>query len=151
MLNFVHGDHSNGEGSTKSNSADVLDVMAGQDLTYYFPPPLVLGCAGLVTDNQLSLTRQNFTDVAPLAHHISGALQTSIEGLEPADWYSQTFFPKMKPMRKGPLVIARHEVAVQAADPNIMKYVSSVLCFPMYDITDKAIGSGESTTPLYTI
>lgn len=151
VSNFIHGDHSNGEGSIKSNSADVLDVMAGQDLTYYFPPPLVLGCAGLVTDNQLSLTRQNFTDVAPLAHHISGALQTSIEGLEPADWYSQTFFPKMKPMRKGPLVIARHEVAVQAADPNIMKYVSSVLCFPMYDITDKAIGSGESTTPLYTI
>ena len=130
VSNFIHGDHSNGESSIKSNSQDVLEVLAGQDLTYYFPPPLVLGCAGLVTDDQLSLTRQNFTDVAPLAHHVSGALQTSITGLEPADWYGQTFFPKMKTMRKGPLVIKRKEVAVQAADENILKCVSLCFVFP---------------------
>ena len=61
----------------KSNSPDILAVIAGQDLTYYFPPPLVLGCSGLVTDDILSLTRQNWTDVAPLMHHVGGKLQTT--------------------------------------------------------------------------
>jgi chitin synthase len=55
VTNFIHGDHSNGEFGVKSNSPDILEVIAGQDLTYYFPPPLVLGCSG---DDNLFLSRR---------------------------------------------------------------------------------------------
>jgi chitin synthase len=125
VSDFVFGDHSNGYFGIKSNSPDVLEAMAGQDLTYWFPPPLVAGCAGLVTDSTLSLTRQNITDIAPLAHHVSGQLQTQAPAMKSNDWYRTVFFPKMQPMRKGPLVIERKSVAAQAADTNINKYVVS--------------------------
>ena len=127
VSDFVFGDHSNGHFGIKSNSPDVLEAMAGQDLTYWFPPPLVAGCAGLVTDGTLSLTRQNITDIAPLAHHVSGQLQTQAPDMESNDWYRTVFFPKMQTMRKGPLVIERKSVAAQAADSSINKYVASLL------------------------
>jgi chitin synthase len=104
VTNFIHGDHSNGEFGVKSNSPDILGVIAGQDLTYYFPPPLVLGCRGLVTDDNLLLSRQNFTDIAPLMHHTSGKLQTTSPEMSNPDWYINTFWPKMQTMKKGPLV-----------------------------------------------
>lgn len=40
---------------------------------------------------------------------------------------------------------------MQAADPNTIKYVSSVLSFPVYGIIDKVIGSGASTAFLYDL
>jgi chitin synthase len=121
VSDFVHGDHSNGYFGIKSNSPDVLEAMAGQDLTYWFPPPLFAGCAGLVTDGTTSLTRQNWTDIAPLAHHVSGRLQTEVPDMESNDWYGNVFFPKMQTMKKGPLVIERKSVAAQAADDSINK------------------------------
>lgn len=42
VTNFVQGDHSDVNGRV-SNSQDVLEALAGQDLTYYFPVPLTLG------------------------------------------------------------------------------------------------------------
>jgi chitin synthase len=42
VSNFVQGDHSD-INSEPSNSVDILDALAGQDLTYYFPVPLTLG------------------------------------------------------------------------------------------------------------
>jgi chitin synthase len=123
VSNFIHGDHSNGYFGIQSNSPDVLDVMAGQDLTYYFPPPLALGCSCLVTDDTLSLSRQNWSDFAPLAHHVSGKLQTQDPDMGNPNLYIDTFFPKMKAMRKGPLVIERKTVAAMAADMTIAKYV----------------------------
>jgi len=69
VSNFVHGDHSNIVGEA-SNGQDSLDVFAGQDLTYYFPPPLALACPGLVTDGTLALQYQNFTPAAPTAIHM---------------------------------------------------------------------------------
>jgi len=116
VTNFVHSDHSKGQFPIKSNAPDVLEQMAGQDLTYWFPPPLVAGCSGLVNDDQLSLTRQNWTDFAPLAHHTSGALQSTPSDLQNPDWYRDVFFPKMKTMRKGPLVYERKAVAAMATD-----------------------------------
>jgi chitin synthase len=44
LSHFVNGDHSNGFGGIASNSPDVLDALAGNDLTYCFPPPLVSFC-----------------------------------------------------------------------------------------------------------
>ncbi|PPQ77158.1 hypothetical protein CVT25_010786 [Psilocybe cyanescens] len=135
VSNFVHGDHSNGFFGVKSNSPDILEQMAGQDLTYYFPPPLNLGCAGLVTNPQISLQRMNWTDVAPLAHHVSGALQTQAPDMEAPDWYTQTFLKKMQPMEKGPLVIERKTIAAMAADDSIAK-IWGVYETQLFDLTD---------------
>lgn len=121
VTNFIHGDHSNGEFGVKSNSPDILAVIAGQDLTYYFPPPLVLGCSGLVTDDNLSLTRQNWTDVAPLMHHVSGKLQTTSPEMANPDWYINTFWPKMQTMKKGPVVWGWDTIAASAADTSVAK------------------------------
>ncbi|KAF8967535.1 chitin synthase [Flammula alnicola] len=135
VSNFIHGDHNDGTYPIKSNSPDVLDALAGQDLTYWFPPPLVLGCAGLVTDDNLFLTRENWTDVAPLAHHFSGKQQTLSPAMEQPDWYSKVFFPKMQTMKKGPLVYTRQNIAAQAADPNVNK-IWAVYNTKLYDLTD---------------
>ncbi|KAG6805953.1 hypothetical protein H0H93_003764, partial [Arthromyces matolae] len=50
VSDFVFGDHSDIIGEA-SNGADTLSALAGQDLTQYFPVPLTLGCAGLVSDD----------------------------------------------------------------------------------------------------
>ena len=75
VSNLVHGDHSDISGLA-SNGADTLDQLAGQDLSYYFPPPLTLACQNLVSDQNLVLTTKNFT-MAPQAMHTSGSGQTS--------------------------------------------------------------------------
>jgi len=121
VSNFIHGDHSNGEFSVKSNSPDVLASIAGQDLTYYFPPPLVLGCSGLVQDDNLYLTRQNWTDIAPQMHHVSGKQQGSSPEMASPDWYSTVFWPKMQTMKKGPLVWDTDVIASMAADQDSPK------------------------------
>ncbi|KAH9482104.1 Chitin synthase 6 [Psilocybe cubensis] len=135
VSNFVHGDHSNGYFGIKSNSPDVLSQMAGQDLTYYFPPPLSLGCAGLVNNGQVALQRQNWTDFAPLAHHVSGALQTQAPDMENERWYVDTFLKVMKPMAKGPLVIESKTIRAMAADDNVAK-VWGVYENQLFDLTD---------------
>ena len=104
VSNFIHGQHSDIPG-TASNSADVLDALAGQDLTGYFPPPLVLACPGLVSDPSLSLHPANFTPEFPQAMHVSGALQPA-QGtkLDQSNWYITNFLATMEQFKKGPLV-----------------------------------------------
>jgi chitin synthase len=136
LSNFIHGDHSNGFATIKSNRQDYTEVLAGQDLTYYFPPPLTLACAGLVTDPLLALTRANWTDNAPLAHHSSGSQEVfNSPNMKAEDWYKTTFFPKMKTMHKGHLVYTKKEIAVMAADQNSPK-IWAVYNSELYDLTD---------------
>ena len=123
VSNFVHGDHTNGQGSVKSNTPSILEVLAGQDLTYYFPPPLVSGCSGLVNDGNLFLTRQNWSDFAQLAHHFSGQQATGTSDLSNVNWYRDTFWPKMQTMKKGPLVYEMKRIAAGAADEGDPKCV----------------------------
>lgn len=67
-------------------------LLAGQDLTPYFPVPLVLGCPGLVTDNTVYLQSANFTPEVPGAVHTSGQMQSvQTSALHEADWYTSTF------------------------------------------------------------
>ena len=122
LSNFINGDHSNGYFGIASNSPDVLDALAGSDLTYYFPPPLISACtSGLVTDGSLSLTRKNFMDLEPLAQHVSGQLQTTVPDMKSNSWYTNTFLAKMKTMQKGPLVLTKQTLAANAADTTIAK------------------------------
>ncbi|KAF7289054.1 Glycosyltransferase family 2 protein [Mycena chlorophos] len=121
VTNFVQGDHSD-TNSLVSNSQDVLTVLAGQDLTYYFPVPLVLGCPTLVTDGSLSITPKNFSETEPTALHVSGQLQSiTASALHNNDWYTATFLPKMKNYKKGPLVFTSKNLRDQAADQDIAK------------------------------
>ncbi|CAK5267523.1 unnamed protein product [Mycena citricolor] len=135
VTNFVQGDHSD-INSEASNGQDVLTVLAGQDLTYYFPVPLVLGCPTLVTDGSMFLTPKNFTQDEPTAMHTSGQLQSvPNSALHNNDWYTATFLPKMANYRKGPVVITTGTLRSQAADTGIAKiwgrYGNNI-----YDLTD---------------
>ncbi|KAF9463705.1 glycosyltransferase family 2 protein [Collybia nuda] len=137
VTNFVRGDHSDIMG-TPSNGRDSLDQMAGQDLTIYFPPPLILGCPDLVTDNTLAIENSNISQIntVPTAFHISGHLQLQQNTkLRNEDWYTTTFLPKMKNYRKGPLVYERKTIAAMAADEDIKK-IWAVYEDDLYDLTD---------------
>jgi chitin synthase len=123
MSNFIHGDHSDISG-TASNAASDLEELVGQDLTNDFPPPLVVACPDLVTESALKLTYKNFTSVVPLTLHKSGSLQSvQNTALDNVDWYTATFQPKMKNVHKGPLVWETNNIAAQAADQTIQRYV----------------------------
>ncbi|RDB20078.1 Chitin synthase 8 [Hypsizygus marmoreus] len=147
VSNFVRGDHSDIVGQP-SNGVDTLEALAGQDLTYYFPPPLVLGCPDLVTDNALSLTNKNATITVPGAVHVSGSLQPFSAKLKASDWYTQTFLKTMRNFRKGPLVWERKDIAAQAADSSIAK-IWVIWNGDVFDLTDyfwtQSLSQGAAT------
>ncbi|KAI6042199.1 glycosyltransferase family 2 protein [Pisolithus marmoratus] len=135
MSNFIHGDHSDISGLA-SNAESNLDMLVGQDLTDYFPPPLALACNGLVTEASLELTYKNFTPTVPTAMHNSGATQSATgTALDNSDWYSATFLPKIKQYRKGALVWDPSEIASQASDQNIQR-IWAIWEGGIYDLTD---------------
>ena len=56
--------------------------------------------------------------------HKSGSLQSvQNTALDNANWYTTTFHPEMKNYHKGPLVCDMKNIAVQAADQTIQRYV----------------------------
>ncbi|KAE9387335.1 hypothetical protein BT96DRAFT_1005213 [Gymnopus androsaceus JB14] len=71
VSNFVWGQHSDINGED-SNTADVLDVLAGTDLTEYFPVPLALGCGDLGATSTMRITFANFSESEPTADNLSG-------------------------------------------------------------------------------
>ena len=119
ITNFIKGDHSV---PARPMTLDVTMTYAGTDLTSYFPPPLDLACAGLVTSHMLELRYANATSVPipAFAIHTSGTLQSlevsqnriyasganDSQGtrLSSTTWYVDRFLPKMKEFYKGPLV-----------------------------------------------
>ncbi|KAJ3570648.1 hypothetical protein NP233_g4269 [Leucocoprinus birnbaumii] len=135
VSNFVWGQHSD-IANLPSNGVDSLDVLAGQDMTDYFPPPLPLACPGLVTDWNMALTYKNFTPNAPLAVHKSGSGSGSAsKALSQDDWYTSVFLPKMRNYRKGPLVWDWKDIKTQAADQDIQR-IWAVWDNGLYDLTD---------------
>lgn len=122
VTDFVFGDHSDIIGEP-SNGADTLSALAGQDLTEYFPVPLALGCAPLVTDPTIALTVKNNTVTQTLAVHRSGSLLTQSPTMQQTDWYTTHFLKTMKEFKKGPLVYDTKVIRAWAADPDIAKYV----------------------------
>lgn len=123
VSNFIHGQHSDVPG-VPSNGADSLDVLAGQDLTGYFPPPLALACPGLVNDQNIALRPANFTPVIPTAMHVSGNLATEQQSkLDAEDWYTARFLPTIKKYRKGPMVWDKKDIWNDANDQDSPRYV----------------------------
>jgi chitin synthase len=123
VSNFIHGQHSDIPGEA-SNGADTLDVLAGQDLTGYFPPPVVLACSGLVNDPNVALRPANFTPVIPTAMHTSGALASAQQTkLDEPDWYTSRFLETMKSFRKGPMVWGKGDIWDAANSQDSPRYV----------------------------
>jgi chitin synthase len=90
---------------------------AGQDLTDYFPPPMVAACPGLVTNNQLALKRANFTPIVDYAVHTSGALQTIPNTkLDDSDWYYGRLLPDLQQYYKGSYVYTKGYIEDYAAN-----------------------------------
>ncbi|KAI5987740.1 glycosyltransferase family 2 protein [Pisolithus orientalis] len=150
MSNFIHGDHSDISGIA-SNAQSNLDLLVGQDLTDYFPPPLALACNGLVTEASLELTYKNFTATVPTAMHNSGATQSaSGTALDNSDWYTATFLPKIKQYRKGALVWDTNEIASQASDQNIQR-IWAIWEGGIYDLTDyvNTVSINQGATDVY--
>ena len=88
---------------------------AGQDLTNYFPMPMTLACPNLVTNDQLSLMRANFTPIVDYAVHTSGNQQAS-QGtlLDNGDWYTSRLQPDLVKYYKGSFVYDKQYVEGQA-------------------------------------
>ncbi|KAG6332690.1 hypothetical protein ID866_6397 [Astraeus odoratus] len=150
LSNFIHGDHSDISG-VASNAQSNLDLLVGQDLTNYFPPPLALACAGLVSDGSLELTYKNFTATVTTAVHKSGGTQTTTgTALDNSDWYTETFLPKMKTYRKGALVWDPSEIYSQASDENIQR-IWAIYDGGIYDLTDyvNTVSVNQGATSTY--
>ncbi|KAF8589601.1 glycosyltransferase family 2 protein [Ramaria rubella] len=131
ITNF-QGDHS--DIPSEPVTSDIMLQLAGMDLTPYFPPPLVLACAGLVSDAQLALRAKNVTIISQQAIHTSGVQQANTgTKLDDPNWYTDTFLPKITQYRKGPLVF----------DPNFIKSeadngdrIWAIWNTQIYDLTD---------------
>ncbi|THH06648.1 hypothetical protein EW145_g3945 [Phellinidium pouzarii] len=122
VSNFIQADHSDISGEP-SNSAALLDEIAGQDLTDYFPPPLVLACSGLVSDDTFQLSYKNFTEISSTIIHSSSNFSPDPKSkLANADWYTQNFLPKINQFFKGTLVFENNDLLSQAQDTNIQRY-----------------------------
>ncbi|KAI0774709.1 chitin synthase [Trametes elegans] len=132
VSNFIHGQHSDVQ-NLNSNGDDTLELVAGQDLTEYFPPPPVLACQGLVTDSSVALSPANFTNSAPQVMHKTGMYQDS--KLSDSQWYTKYFLPKIRQFTKGPLVWDRNEVKAQASDADNMR-TWAIYDNAVYDLSD---------------
>ncbi len=75
ITTFWKGDHSV---PSQPMTPDLVRPFAGTDLSNYFPPPLELACAGLVTSDRLEMRYANASTVPiPIyAIHTSGTLQS---------------------------------------------------------------------------
>jgi chitin synthase len=156
LTNFIQRQHSDITGEP-SNSQDTLEALAGQDLTKYIPPPLVLACPSLVSDKTLLFQYQNFSPSIPTALHTSGS-QQSAQGtqLDASDWYTARFLPTIKQHHKGPLVYDSKAISSAANDESNPRLVSLKMCIALlmvshrtWAIWDKSIY--DLTDYFYTI
>ncbi|TFK24681.1 chitin synthase [Coprinopsis marcescibilis] len=134
ISNFWKGPHSTN--GVPNNSPDVPELMGGQDLTQYFPPPLNVACPILVTEPLMELTIKNDTVGNRRAVHKSGALNAGdAPGLVDQNWYQNTFSPVIGKYYKGPVVWDPKMIAAWAEDEN-MKKIWAIYDSKVYDLTD---------------
>ncbi|WVF66498.1 hypothetical protein IAT40_001238 [Kwoniella sp. CBS 6097] len=129
---FYKGQHS--DFSAYTTSSDVMLQFAGQDLTNYFPPPMTVACPGLVTNEDLTLTRANFTPIVAYAVHTSGKLQT-INGskLDDENWYNDRLLPDLKQYYKGSFVWDKASIE-SGADSDSKQW--AIYKKKVYDLSD---------------
>lgn len=114
LTTFYRGQHSD-TAAYPVTTAMMLEL-AGQDLTNYFPVPLVIACPGLVADQSLVL-QKNFTPIADYAVHYSGTAQVyGSAALSDVNWYPNKFLPFLTDFYKGAFVYTTGDVAAQGND-----------------------------------
>lgn len=131
VTNFVATDH----GSSifvagKSN----MDPLAGRDLSYTFPPPLTIACAGLVNDPVVTITPNESIVLGPFVH-FSGPQQSerTLEKLRDPYWLNKYFGPTMNIYKKGDLVIPMKRIK---DDYSSWGRLIAAIDERVYDLTD---------------
>ncbi|KAI5781412.1 chitin synthase-domain-containing protein [Geopyxis carbonaria] len=122
--------------NTETTKANMIEY-AGQDLTAYFPPPLTLGCPGLIPSTMTIMTMQyNDTSAQSLVSgvHTSGPRTPDrTSALASLDWYAKKFKPKINKYWKGDLVWDKAEVAKQG---NTINRPWVIIDEKIYDLTN---------------
>ncbi|EPQ25956.1 uncharacterized protein PFL1_06412 [Pseudozyma flocculosa PF-1] len=128
---FYKNDHSD-IANLQTDDTTML-MLAGQDLTNYFPVPLSVGCQLLVTDDSLALQpNANNTPTITQAVHTSGRLQGDQSSkLADPQWYPDRLIPYIKRYRKGYFVYTGKEIS-RGGEYNDWATVNGKL----YDLTD---------------
>ncbi|KAI9323376.1 chitin synthase-domain-containing protein [Dichotomocladium elegans] len=108
MTRFVASSHGT---TTYMATKSTLEPLAGRDLTYTFPPPLTQACAGLVTDDSVTIMPNETIVLGPFVH-FSGGQQTekSIVNLRDPEWITRYFMPVMDNFKRGDLVVSKKQL-----------------------------------------
>ncbi|KAK4519366.1 uncharacterized protein ATC70_009601 [Mucor velutinosus] len=108
MTKFVATDH--GTAAYMAGKSN-LDPLAGRDLSYTFPPPLSVACAGLVSDPIITVTPNETVVLGPFVH-FSGPQQPerSLDKLQDPYWLNKYFGPTMNIYKRGDLVIPMKQI-----------------------------------------
>ncbi|GAN02721.1 chitin synthase [Mucor ambiguus] len=108
MTKFVATDH--GTAAYMAGKSN-LDPLAGRDLSYTFPPPLSVACAGLVSDPIITVTPNETIVLGPFVH-FSGPQQPerSLDKLRDPYWLNKYFGPTMNIYKRGDLVIPMKQI-----------------------------------------
>ncbi|KAF7731239.1 hypothetical protein EC973_000655 [Apophysomyces ossiformis] len=108
MTKFVTTDHGT---ATFMASQSTMEPLAGRDLSYTFPPPLTVACAGLVFDDSVTVTPNETIVLGPYVHFSGG--QQPAKGpqkLRDPNWITKSFEPRMNAFKKGDLVIPMKQI-----------------------------------------
>ncbi|KAG5951712.1 hypothetical protein E4U53_002444 [Claviceps sorghi] len=114
-------------------TADVMQPLAGLDLSPYFAPPLNQACKGLGISETIQL-QPNTTLEYGVANHKSGFYGTVNSKLHDPLWYWNTFEPKIKEYYKGDLVWS--ESKVKSAGAGDQQRPWAMYGNMIYDLTD---------------
>ncbi|RCH92938.1 hypothetical protein CU098_000513, partial [Rhizopus stolonifer] len=88
-----------------------MNILAGHDLSYTFPPPLSIACTGLVSDPALSIVPNETIALGPFIH-VSGPqqLEAGLDKLKDPYWLNKYFGSTMALYRKGDIVISMKQI-----------------------------------------
>jgi len=129
-------------------SSSQMQPLAGLNLDSLFPIPLYLGCAGLVTNQNLLLASNSSTTVDGFAHTYGPAAPYPGTDLANDNWYNQSFMTTMQQYYKGELVTATKKIAALGASE---QYSWVIIDGSVYDMSDYAYTlSIEASSPLFT-
>ncbi|KAK2603773.1 hypothetical protein QQS21_004058 [Conoideocrella luteorostrata] len=113
-------------------TADVMQPLAGKDLSEYFMPPLTKACRGVVEDETLYL-RPNSTPEFSIAVHTTGYQGPVNSKLHDINWYQNSFEPKIKEYYHGDLVWSESLVKSSGANE---QHMWAMYGNKIYDLTD---------------
>ncbi|KAG1375353.1 hypothetical protein G6F61_008545 [Rhizopus arrhizus] len=113
---------------------DLMEQVAGLDVSASIPPPLTQACAGLVTSATVKITPNTTTTMASFVHYSGDQTTlTSSSKLSDNRWYWDYFLPTMSLYKKGTLVIP---ISQLASDYNSWTRLALAIDGKVYDITD---------------